>query len=288
MADKPDDYTELKSDVPSGKKAEFHPVRMRRFVTHLSAAAKQAEERSNKKQKVKEKIESIKAVSLNKRSTKQMIEHELGSFEDVVHEIIHDEEKILEEQRKETRQITELRSMVEDLSRKLIDIGREYAKELEEKDGKILELREALAAAHIRISESGEDRQRKIEDIERRIKQKKDAPSTTPFVPKTKEQHMADVESHLRSLEERHKDLKRLGVHSKEELDRVQQIIDKHKTTLARARGLELPAPKVAVLKPAAAKPAPGQFAKPKPKAKLKAPVRKTAPKKPKAKPKRK
>ncbi|MBU2561983.1 MAG: hypothetical protein KKD17_06835 [Nanoarchaeota archaeon] len=250
MAVKPDDYPELKSDAPLGKKEKFHPGKMRRFVTHLSAAAKQAEERSHKKQKVKEKIESIKAVSLNKRSTKQMIEHELGSFEDVMQEIIKDEEKILEEQRKETRQITELRSMVENLSRKLIDIGRDYAKEIEEKDDKILELREALAAAHIHISESGEDRQRKIEDIERRIKQKKDVPSRTPFVPKTKEQHIADVESHLRSLEERHKDLKRMGIHSKGELDRVQQVIDKHKTALARAKGAPLPAPRSAAAKP--------------------------------------
>ncbi|MBW2971983.1 hypothetical protein KY359_03005 [Candidatus Woesearchaeota archaeon] len=275
---KPEEYSEL--DAPPVRKDEMHPRRMRRFITHLASAANLAEERSVKKQKIKEKVESIKAVSLNKRSTKQMIEHELGSFEDVVQEIIHDEEKILEEQRRETKQINELRSMVENLSKKLIGIGREYAQELESKDRKIMELREALAAAHIKISESGEERQKKIEDIERRLQQKQAVPPR----PKSKSEHISEVEAHLRSLEERHRDLKRMGVHSKDELDRVQQIIDKHKASLAKAKGIELPAPKppVAAPKPAVTKPKPA--AKPKPKAKPKPAAKKPLPKKTAAK----
>ncbi len=207
------------------KKEDLHPDRMRRFVRHLSAAAIKAEERSVKKHKVRERLEKIKSVSLNKRSTKEMIEGEIGSFESAIHEIIHDEEKILDEQRRETKQINELKSMVEILSRKLIDIGREYASELEDKDRKILELREALASAHIRISESGDERQKKIENIERKIKER---PSRLEPVFESAD----DLANQLAELEQRHEELKKSGKHSKADLDRVKRLIDKHKVVL--------------------------------------------------------
>ncbi|MBW2966901.1 hypothetical protein KY362_00285 [Candidatus Woesearchaeota archaeon] len=226
-----DDYPEMA--VPAAaREADYSVGRMRRFVTHLSVASKRAEERLAKKEQIKARLDNIKKVSLNKRSTKQQIESEFGSFEDVVHDIIKDEEKILEEQRKETRQINELKTMVENLSKKLIEIGREYAAELEAKDEKILELREALASAHIKISESGETRQKKIEEIERRLKQRQSEPPK----PKSKDEHLAELESHLKTLEARHKDIRKKGGHKKKDLDRVKKLIDKHKETIKKVK----------------------------------------------------
>jgi chromosome segregation ATPase len=268
-----EDYAEIKAE-PGVSKDDMHPGRMRRFVTHLSAAAIKAEERSVKKQHIKEKIERIKSVSLNKRSTKQAIETELGSFESAVHDVLKDEEKILEEQRRETRQINELRRMVENLSRKLIDIGKEYAQELEEKDNKIMELREALASAHIRISESGEDRQKKIEDIEKRVKAKQREP--VPEELKSKQEYISEIESHLRVLEQRHKDLVMSGQHTKADLDRLKRLIDTHKQSLMRAKGMApMPVPAPAKAKPKRAKPKPrskraAKTSKPKAKSKKK------------------
>lgn len=213
-------------------KKEFHPGRMRRFIRHLSAATISAEDRSQKKRAVRQQIEKVKSLALNKRSTKEQIEHEMCNFESTVHEVIKDEEKILEEQRRETRQISELREMVENLSRKLIGVGRDYAKELEDKDNKIMELREALAAAHIRISESGEDRQKKIEEIERRVKQKQDLPPP----PITRDDHIAQLEDHLKSLEERHKELHKAGKHSRKDLDRVKKLITKHQDAIGKLK----------------------------------------------------
>ncbi len=260
----PEDYTELSVPEHHIDKDAIHPGRMKRFMTHLSSAAREAEERSVKKQEIKEKLQRIKAVSLNKRSTKEQIEHEIGSFESTVKEIIHDEEKILEEQRKETRQIGELKSMVENLSKKLIEIGREYARELEAKDDKIMELREALASANIKISESGEERQKKIEFIETRIKEKQ-----SQAVPKSREDHISDMESHLKALEARHKDLKKTGKHKQADLDRVQSIIDKHKLALAKVKGVPLEAPKRLIVTKPKTKPIPKPKAKPKPKKKV-------------------
>ncbi|MBW2964483.1 hypothetical protein KY363_03410 [Candidatus Woesearchaeota archaeon] len=226
----PDELPVLK--VPEQPKKDFHPERMRRFVRHLSAATISAEERAHKKNTVKNQLEKVKGLALNKRSTKEQIEHEFGSFESTVHDIIKDEEKILEEQRRETKQISELKEMVENLSRKLIGVGRDYAKELEDKDAKIMELREALAAAHIKISESGEDRQKKIEDIERRVKQKQDLPPP----PMTRDDHIAQLEDHLGTLEQRHKELQKTGQHSKKDLDRVKKLITKHKDTIGKLK----------------------------------------------------
>lgn len=216
----------LEINVDPILKDELHPGRLKRFVAHLSAAARKAEERSVKKQDIKNKLDKIKSVSLNKRSTKQVIETEFGSFESAVHGMIHDDEKILEDQRRETRQISELRTMVENLSRKLIDIGREYASELEEKDGKILELREALASAHIKISESGEDRQKKIAAIEKKIKGK--SASAKYDVDK--------LESQLKTLESKHSVLKKKGKHKKKDLDRIKTLIDTHKTKIRKIK----------------------------------------------------
>lgn len=222
----PNNFIPLEAPEEPKKGDRFNPGRMRRFVRHLSASAIRAEDLANKKQEIKTRLEKIKSLSLNKRSTKDMIEHEIGSFEDAVHEIIKDEEKILEEQRRETKQVNELKSMVENLSQKLIEIGKEYAKELEAKDDKIMELREALAAAHIRISESGEERQKKIDKIEQRLKDKQEP------APKTKEDHVSEIEAHLKVLEDKHKELKKKGKHKKTDLDRVKNLIDTHKEKL--------------------------------------------------------
>jgi chromosome segregation ATPase len=212
-------------------KEELHPERLRRFVRHLSAAAVRAQERAAKKHEVRQRLEKMKSVSLNKRSTKQMIESEFGDFESTVHDIIKDEEKILEEQRRETKQISELKRMVEELSRKLIDIGREYAKELDEKDRKILELREALAHAHIKISESGEERKAKIDEIERKLKQRQAVQR-----PQSRIEALSEVESHLSSLEQRHAELKKKGKHSKKDLDRIKQMIESHKDKIRKLK----------------------------------------------------
>lgn len=219
-----EEYLEIKAEPVS--KDDLHPGRLKRFVAHLSVAALKAEERSVKKQEIKNQLDRIKSVSLNKRSTKQVIENEFGSFESAVHEMIHDDEKILEEQRRETRQISELRKMVENLSRKLIDIGREYASELEEKDSKILELREALASAHIKISESGEDRQKKIDAIEKKIKRKSNSARHDVY----------ELESQLKTLEVKHRELKRKGKHKKNDLDRVKKLINTHKDKIKKIK----------------------------------------------------
>jgi chromosome segregation ATPase len=205
---------------------KLHPVRIRKFMSFLSMAADNAKERAEKKQKVKEHIETIKAVSLNKRTTKKEMEDHLGSFESTVKEIINDEEKILEEQRKETKQINDLKRMVEELSRKLIQIGKEYASELENKDRKIMELREALAAAHIKIADSGADRQKRIEDIEKKLKEK---PTSIITAEDDAKRRLAAMESRLRTLEITHAKLKKKGKHSKKDLDKIKKLINAHR-----------------------------------------------------------
>ncbi|NQU78495.1 hypothetical protein HQ545_01875 [Candidatus Woesearchaeota archaeon] len=217
----PDDFISLKEPE---KDVAIHPGRLRRFVNHLASSAIRAEDRSVKKQEIREKIDRIRSVSLNKRSTKKVIEDELGSFEAAVREIIKDEEKILEEQKRETRQITELKAMVEKLSSKLINLGRDYAGELESKDKKVLELREALASAHIKISESGEEREKKIRNIEARVRKG------------GKSNQVVELEDHIKSLESRHKDLRKSGKHSKRDLDRVKKLIDKHKDKIKKLK----------------------------------------------------
>ncbi len=228
----PEEFTELKGPDEPEKKKDFHPRRMKSFIRHLSVATLTAEERSEKKAAVKDHLNRVRNLALNKRSTKQEIETEIGSFESTVKDIIKDEEKILEEQRKETKQIGELKVMVENLSKKLIDIGREYAGELEAKDEKIMELREALASAHIRISESGEDRKKKIEKIEQKLKDKRASPSK----PLSRSDHISELESHLKSLESRHKELHKEGKHSKKDLDRVKRLIIKHKENIKKLK----------------------------------------------------
>ncbi len=267
----PVEFPELKLPEKESSTKEVHPGKLKQFMSHLSVAAIKAESRSVKKEQVKGRLDKIRTVALNKRSTKDMIEGELSDFESVIHEMIHDEQKILDQQRIETRQITELKSMVETLSRKLIGVGRDYASELEEKDDKILELREALSAANIKISESGEERKQKIKDIERKIKQSPKAGMKPDSKIGPVLDSADDIAKHLKTLEDRHEELKKSGNHSKMDLDRVKQLIDKHKAAIGAAP----PKPKVAVAKPMPkAKPKPK--ARPQPKAKLK----------PKAKPK--
>lgn len=203
-------------------KKEISPLKMRRFVTHLSTAVGRVHEKNKQKNEIKSRIERIRQVSLNKRSTKQEIESELGNFEDVVREIIKDEEKILQEQRKGTRQVTELKGMVEMLSKKLIELGGDYAEELDSKDKKILELREALASANIKMSESGEGRAEKIKKIEEKVRAKADAPPSKE-----------DLHAHLKELEKTHARLKKSGKHPKKKLDQLKRVIDRHKKTIS-------------------------------------------------------
>lgn len=225
----PDDYTVL-AVKENNLKPKLDPRRLRLYIRHLSSAANKSEERSLKKQQVREKLDRIKSVSLNKRSTKKMLESEFGDFESVVHEIIHDEEKILEQQKYETKQVNELKKMVENLSSKLIELGKEYARELEEKDNKILDLRESLAAANIRLSESGEARKKKIEDIENKLKQKKQVNKDD------KSLIIIQLEDTLSELESRHRELERSGRHKKADIERLNKIITAHKDKIKKLK----------------------------------------------------
>ena len=219
--------TTVLNDAEPGK--DISALKMRRFVRHLSAATKKAEEKSQQKHEIRTRIEKIKQLSLNKRTTKDQIETELTDFEKMVREVIKDEEKILEEQRKGTKQINELKSMVEMLSKKLIALGGDYAEELDAKDRKILELREALASAHIKLSDSGETRAEKIKKIEERVRAKAEEPETEELPEQISHE---ELHEHLKQLEKIHTQLKKSGKHPKKKLDQLKKKIDEHKQTL--------------------------------------------------------
>jgi uncharacterized protein YeaO (DUF488 family) len=203
---------------------EINPFKLRRFVKHLSTASIRAEEKSLKNKEVIEKIEKIRQLSLNKGSTKDEIESELTDFESSIREIIKDETLILDEQRKGTKQVNELRKMVEMLSQRIIELGRQYAAEMGEKDSKILELREALASAHITISESGGDRKKKIEMIEQKVRER---------APAFEKESDDDLAIQLKMLEQKHAELKKTGKHPPSELERIKKIINAHKKKIA-------------------------------------------------------
>lgn len=112
--------------VADGKKEtepRFSPLKMRRFVKHLSSASTKVHTQIKAKADIRERLERIKSMALNKRTKKAEIESEFSDFQSLVHDIIMDEQKILDEQRRETKEIRSLKEMVEDLSKKLVDLG---------------------------------------------------------------------------------------------------------------------------------------------------------------------
>ena len=227
LAKPSDKYVEMKVPEPPKKqgadaKKGYSPGKMRRFMRHLGVSSTKVEGQIRAKAEVRGRLEKIKSLALNKRSKKSDIEDEFTDFQQMVHDIIMDEQKILEEQRRETKEIQSLRSMVEDLSRKLVDLGREYAIEMEKKDKKILELRESLASARMKVSEQGQSRKDKIAEIEDKIKKKADVNKA----------EVRKVETDLKALEQTHAQLKRSGKHPPDQLDRLKKVIDSHKEKL--------------------------------------------------------
>lgn len=215
--------------VPAKKLVpQWNPFMLRRFVTHLSVAARKYESKSAAKQELQTKLQQIKKLALNKRSKKNQVVEVFTDFEEMLLQIMKDEKVLLEEQRKETHELNTLRQQVSDLNAKLIELGNAYTKELEEKDKKILQLKESLASLHIRISEDKtsavtvptekSERQGKVDGVEARVKGR-----SAPQEP------VAQLEEQLAALEQKHKELAKSGRHSKEDLARVKKIIDAHK-----------------------------------------------------------
>ena len=106
------------------------------------------------------------------------IEDSFGDFEHLVSGLIKDEQKILEEQRREAQEMRSLKSMVEDLSAKLVTLGREYAMEMEKKDQKILDLQERRRAAYFKesekLSEQIEKANRRLDEYKAKIERRKE------------------------------------------------------------------------------------------------------------------
>ena len=224
---KQEEYPEIQVPVaqPTEKPVEepgIHPGKMRRFMRQLSRASTKVETQIRAKADVRGKIEKIKSMSLNKRTKKAELESELTDFETMIHNIVMDEQKILDEQRRETREMQSLKKIVEDLSTKLVQLGREYAIEMEKKDKKIFDLRDNLATARMKASEAKDDRQEKIAAIEQRIKTKT----------KAKRSEISSVANDLKALEDTHRKLTSSKKHPKQDLDRLKKVIDSHKNKL--------------------------------------------------------
>ncbi len=228
MMAKDSGYVEIQlpaHDKTEPVKKKLDPSRMRKFMSHLSRAALSYETKMQQRAAIHSKIQTLKSMSLNKRTKKADIESEFGNFQDLVNDVIKDEHKILEEQRKNTQEVSALKKMVEELSAKLVSLGKEYAMELEKKDKKINELREALANARMKLTEMRSeakakpaDRKARIAEIEKKVK------SST---------NIKKLENDLKTLEAAHKKLVRSGKHPKKDLDRLKRMIDSHKKKLA-------------------------------------------------------
>lgn len=214
----------MEEAISRQQEGELNPLKLRRFIRHLSVASIRAEEKAAKNKEVLEKIDKIRQLSISKGATKEQIDAELTDFESTIREVIRDETLILEEQRKGTKQVTELRKMVEMLSQRIIELGRQYATEMDEKEQKILELRDALASAHITIAESGIDRKKKIDIIEQKVKDK--------AVPIHEELNLQ-----MKMLEEKHAEMKKSGKHPRSELERLKKIMEAHKKKIAELKG---------------------------------------------------
>jgi len=198
----------------------YNPRRIRRFVSKLSGASTKYEDKIRKTSDVKGQIEKLKSLSLNKRTKKVELEEAFQDFEDSVREVIMDDHKILEEQRRETKEVIALKGMIEDLSKKLVQLGKEYAIEMEKKDKKIFELRDSLASSRM----SGPSRKEKIAALENKVKSD------------GKSSQVESIKSRLKSLEDTHRQLVKSGVHSKKDLDRLKKTIDAHKKKISQIR----------------------------------------------------
>ncbi len=201
---------------------KHNPRRIKRFVAHLSTASTKHETKLKKKADVRGQIEKLKSLSLNKRTKKADLENAFGDFEQEIHEVIMDEQKILEEQRLETKEIQLLKSMIEELSKKLVQLGKEYAVEMDHKDKKIFELRDSLASVRM---DGGMTRKDKIAAIEKKVKAKSQATTSS---------HVENLKSSLKSLEVTHRQLAKSGAHPKKDLDRLKKTIESHKKKLEK------------------------------------------------------
>ena len=218
-----DEYRQIEVPVEHHHidKNKMHPDKLRRFITHLAKASDNVEVRAEAKKSVKDGLERIKSLALNKRTKKTDIESEITEFEDLFSKVIMDEKAILESQIKGTREITLLKQQINILSSKLAKLRDNHSDALNEKAEQILDLKESMAQANIKLSESGIDRQKKIEEIEKKIKGK--SPVT-------------ELEAHLKSLEQRHNNLKKSGKYNKRDIDRLKKIIDTHKTKISKLK----------------------------------------------------
>ncbi|MBI5398890.1 hypothetical protein HZB03_05490 [Candidatus Woesearchaeota archaeon] len=221
---------QVRATAPQSKQSEkWNPFMLRRFVTHLSVAAKKYESKSAAREELQTKLQQIRQLALNKRSKKNHVVEVFADFEQKLLSIMKDEKVLLEEQRKETHELNSLRTQVAELNAKLIELGKEYAKELEEKEMKLMQLKENLASLHIRMSEDTTSpqpasekkfyRQKRVGEIALRA----EGAATEAASP------IIQLEAQLAALEQKHKEFAKSGKHSKEDLARVKKIIDAHK-----------------------------------------------------------
>ncbi|MBI4739263.1 hypothetical protein HY772_06955 [Candidatus Woesearchaeota archaeon] len=208
---------------------KWNPFMLRRFVTHLSFAAKKQESKTAAKQELQTKLQQIKQLALNKRSKKNQVLEVFTDFEQLLLQIMKDEKVLLEEQRKETHELSSLRQQVSELNAKLVELGKEYAKGLEEKDKKILHLKENLASLHIRMSEGTAYPQRALEEESDRQKQVEEIVSRANGAAISVAPVVMQLEAQLAEKKKKHKEFAKSGEHSKEDLARVKKIIDAHK-----------------------------------------------------------
>ncbi|MFQ5474430.1 MAG: hypothetical protein ACE5DM_01210 [Candidatus Nanoarchaeia archaeon] len=207
----------------------FDSTRLKRFITHLAVAQKKIESKQEREKEVRGHVEKLKAaVRLEKPGP--AISDAVNALDKSLHQVLSEESYILEQQKVETKTVSEMKEKLESLNQKLIGLGMEYTDQLSEKDSKMKELEDSLAKANTHIDEleqNRDERRERLAQVEQKIKAHHE---------EKKNQAIIDIEQQLKSLEKTHKKLEKSGKHKKKDLSRLKKLIEAHKQKLAKLK----------------------------------------------------
>ena len=194
-----------------GKK--INPDSLRRYIRALALASKKHEQRKAAKKEIIKQLENLKQVTGDKKATKDQIFDVVSVLEEKLGKVIQDEKSLLEEQNQERKLIAELKTKVDKLNSKLQTVEKVH----KEKLGVQEEARQA--------------RLRRLDEIEQKIKLKQKQEEEAKS--KGREIEVAQIEAQLEILEKKHDELTKSGQHPDYHLQKLRQIIDTHKKSLA-------------------------------------------------------
>jgi len=197
----------------------------KKFLRHLALANERKQSKDVQVKLIESQVGKLKKLTASKKSSKKKVHEEIDKFHNQILDIIHKEDALLAQQKREAELLAELKTKIESMEKQMLTSDYKHSAETSLSIKEITKINEKLD----RVSRDLKQKMQRIEELE--VQEEKEVKEVSA-AEKRQTAKLIELEKQLKLVEQRYRALSKKKGTNKTQLKKLKTIIDSHKKQL--------------------------------------------------------